>query len=164
MRRILLSLVSALAIISAAPAAQAQTAGALLAGLSRPGGVVAVGTPVNYSWTAPTGMYFVTATVSYALQSTRTDTGGGAAAIRCNVHRGAGAIDISVASVGAGPTSANNVSGEMTLSGRLSVTEASATVTVTCQNVGNARSSVRVDHLQLHLVPVGGFRNLDVAP
>jgi hypothetical protein len=109
-------------------------------------------------------MYFVTATVSYALQSTRTDTGGGEAAIRCSLHRGTGAIDISTASVGAGPTWANNVSGEMTLSGRLSVTEATAVVIVTCQNVGNARSSVRVDHLQLHLVPVGGFSNLAVAP
>lgn len=164
MRRTLLSLISALAILSAVPAAEAQTGGQLLAGLSRPGGPVTTTAPVNYSWTVPTGMYFVTATVSYALQSTRTDTGGGAAAVRCNVHRGQGAIDISTAAVGAGPTSANNVSGEMTLSGRLSVAEATAVVTVMCQNVGNARSSVRIDHLQVHLVPVTGFRNLDVAP
>ncbi len=148
-----------------APSASAQTAGALLTGLTRNGGPLTVGTPANYSWNVPEGMYFVIATVTYALQSTRTDTGGGVAAIRCNVHRASeGAIDSSMATTSPTATTASAAMGEMTLAGRFSAAGAPTTLTVTCQNVGNARSSARVDHLQVNLVPVSGYSTLEVAP
>jgi hypothetical protein len=166
LRVLALALAACATLVASCPSAFAQAAGGtLLSGLPRTGGVLAVGAPANYGWTVPSGMYLAVATISYALQSTTTSAGGGAAALRCILHHGAdGAIDLSMASTSPGPTWTGAVSGEMTLVGRFSAVSGPTPLTVTCDNIGNVHSIVRVDHLQLQLAPVGGFANLAVAP
>ncbi|MEK7453138.1 MAG: hypothetical protein AAB614_02790 [Patescibacteria group bacterium] len=134
--------------------------GKLISSGTRFGADVVRGESVSWSWNAPAGQYLALARIAYSLSSTAA----GVATMRCQLHRaGEGFLDIGTVAVSGQPFEGTGISGEITLTSRLSNLDP-AVLSVTCDGQQAPLSSVRVDHLRLELIQVSSLEDLTIAP